>query len=84
MAKRRPRSLDARVVGRGRIIQTRALCRRNALIVPDERWRPEIDRLVERLEGIIRIEPVPPVSESNKKVQLLGFAQGLVSATEVP
>ena len=27
---------------------------------------------------------VPPVSESNKKIQLLGFAQGLVSATEVP
>jgi len=27
---------------------------------------------------------VPPVTESNKKIQLLGFAQGLISATEVP
>lgn len=41
-----------------------ALSRRSALLAPDERWRPEIDRLVERLEGIIRIEPVPPVSEA--------------------
>ena len=27
---------------------------------------------------------VPPVTDSNKKIQLLGFAQGLISATEVP
>ena len=27
---------------------------------------------------------VPPVAESGKKIQLLGFAQGLISATEVP
>lgn len=27
---------------------------------------------------------VPPVSDSGKKIQLLGFAQGLISATEVP
>jgi hypothetical protein len=27
---------------------------------------------------------VPPVTESSKKIQLLGFAQGLISATEVP
>jgi hypothetical protein len=33
-----------------------ALSRRNALILPDERWRSEIDLLVERLETIMRIE----------------------------
>jgi len=27
---------------------------------------------------------VPPVTDSGKKIQLLGFAQGLISATEVP
>ena len=27
---------------------------------------------------------VPPVTESGKKIQLLGFAQGLIAATEVP
>lgn len=45
-----------------------ALSRRNALIVPDERWRPEMDRLVERLEGLIRIESIRPISEQQQDV----------------
>jgi hypothetical protein len=31
----------------------RALSRRNALVAPDERWRPEVDRLIERLEALM-------------------------------
>jgi TIR domain len=35
-------------------VDLRALSRRNALVAPDERWRPEVDRLIERLETIMR------------------------------
>jgi len=35
--------------------ELRPLSRRNALIAPDERWRSEVDRLIERLESIIRV-----------------------------
>jgi TIR domain-containing protein/FHA domain-containing protein len=36
-----------------------ALSRRNALVAPDERWRTEIDRLVENIEALIRISSGP-------------------------
>jgi TIR domain/FHA domain len=36
-----------------------ALSRRNALVAPDERWRSEIDRLIERLESLIQVPQVP-------------------------
>jgi len=35
-------------------VALRALSRLNALVAPDERWRPEVDRLIEGLETIMR------------------------------
>jgi hypothetical protein len=40
----------------------RPLARRNALVAPDERWRPEVDRLIERLEAIMVSSPEQPES----------------------
>jgi hypothetical protein len=40
----------------------RPLARRNALVAPDERWRPEVDRLIERLEAVIVSSPERPGS----------------------
>jgi hypothetical protein len=36
-----------------------ALSRRNALAAPDERWRPEIERLIQRLDGIVGASAPP-------------------------
>jgi len=42
----------------------RALSRRNALVAPDERWRPEVDRLIERLETIMGSPQEDPAPSS--------------------
>lgn len=43
-----------------------ALSRRSALVAPDERWRSEIDRLVESLESLIQV-PLSPTSQAGQE-----------------
>jgi hypothetical protein len=45
--------------------ELRPLARRNALLAPDERWRPEVDRLIERLEAIMASSPEQPGSPTS-------------------
>jgi len=64
------------------VLALSALGRRNALVAPDERWRPEVDRLIERLESLmsgVQDRPTSPASSSTDPGGVLTPAESVPS-----